>query len=578
LAVWTVAGFTDEDAQSAFTSAESDTDATVEVVFPAGTHTWNEPVTFTAPDADTVIIRGAGIASTTIVDNYVETFDTLLSIATNSGKFRLYGFKLVPHSNWVGTDFRNSWITISGVTDNFRIHHVHVDPFSVPLNVNHTFRLFGWLRGVIDHCTFDFHTRGGCVLPEYGSADAGGEGDGPWSSPTDYGGSSQIVIEDCTITTNTDQPNAGAAVEDCQRGAAFTSRFNTLNSVGHQTHPTGADGNRMRGCRHLEIYCNEIDDSHTNIQFNFHFHSSGTLIAWNNPISAGYSNVFTFHSMRRKGQNAGGTYSQVLQPDGWGYAGPAPQSGTVTVSTLTTVTKTAGTDFVTTWPANTMIWIAGTAYPIASVDSTTQITLSENATNGAGQAYSVGSNWDGNTDTDTGYPALDQPGRGEGDLLSGAFPNVQNSDNGNAIYSSPDAWPRQAREPMYIWDMAYGGGGNFVGFPAGTGGGVVVENRDYYLEDSSFDGTTGVGVGTRSEMDAITSPTDYVAFWVTDEGSWNAGTNPFYTGQGRLYWAQGGDWVLHYTPLAYPHPLVQADDGLPRKTRKGKVHRGRHGV
>src|SRR5262249_52356616 len=48
------------------------------------------------------------------------------------------------------------------------------------------------------------------------------------------------------------------------------------------------------------------------------------------------------------------------------------------------------------------------------------------------------SDWDGNKNS-SGYPCLDAPGRGAGDLLSGDFPNVINTRTGGI------AWPAQVR-------------------------------------------------------------------------------------------------------------------------------------
>src|SRR5207245_3335203 len=117
----------------------------------------------------------------------------------------------------------------------------------------------------------------------------------------------------------------------------------------------------------------------------------------------------------------------------------------------------------------------------------------------------TGSMWDGGTalgkDTTLGYPCLDQPGRGQGDLLTGFFPNKVNRTTGTI------RWPNQALEPIYIWNndgsVVPGWGGFVVG---NQSNGRVVENRDYYLQanglqtsqTSPFDGTVGVGCGTRA--------------------------------------------------------------------------------
>jgi hypothetical protein len=98
-------------------------------------------------------------------------------------------------------------------------------------------------------------------------------------------------------------------------------------------------------------------------------------------------------------------------------------------------------------------------------------------------------------------------------------------------------------------------------------GSYIQENRDWWQEKTSFAGSSGVGVGTRAQMDAITPTAPGVGFFVQNEGTWNtsAGTsgrhNPLgYTGQGRLYRSvsngQGGyQWQLYYEPYTYPHPL-----------------------
>jgi hypothetical protein len=82
--------------------------------------------------------------------------------------------------------------------------------------------------------------------------------------------------------------------------------------------------------------------------------------------------------------------------------------------------------------------------------------------------------------------------------------------------------------------------------------GVIENDRDVFTEVASFNGSSGVGIGTRAQMDAITPSLTGVGFWVTDEGEWNADQAG---ADGRLYVWSGAAWVLNYTPLQYPHPL-----------------------
>ena len=81
--------------------------------------------------------------------------------------------------------------------------------------------------------------------------------------------------------------------------------------------------------------------------------------------------------------------------------------------------------------------------------------------------------------------------------------------------------------------------------------GSIQSNRDYYGVTGSFNGTSGMGVGTIAARPATCTAT--VGYWATDEGEWwvaHAGAD------GRLYTCTSTNtWTLHYTPLIYPHPL-----------------------
>jgi hypothetical protein len=81
---------------------------------------------------------------------------------------------------------------------------------------------------------------------------------------------------------------------------------------------------------------------------------------------------------------------------------------------------------------------------------------------------------------------------------------------------------------------------------------MIMPDRDYFEQGPTFDGSGGIGIGTKSQMLAITPTLANVGFWVTDEGEWNASqSGP----DGQLYVWTGGKWVLKYIPYQYPHPL-----------------------
>jgi hypothetical protein len=163
----------------------------------------------------------------------------------------------------------------------------------------------------------------------------------------------------------------------------------------------------------------------------------------------------------------------------------------------------------------------------------------------------VGSLWDGGGTS--GYPCLDQVGRGAGDRLVNDFSSISNQELGYP------AWPRQVSAPAYEWSNGW------VAVPTWVRGkwvhshGQCQENRDYYLEAGSFNGSAGVGVKTKAQMNAISSPTAGVGCWVTDEGSWNKSGSG---GQGVFYIADASRvWQPYYTPYTYPHPLREVSQG-----------------
>jgi hypothetical protein len=155
--------------------------------------------------------------------------------------------------------------------------------------------------------------------------------------------------------------------------------------------------------------------------------------------------------------------------------------------------------------------------------------------------------WDG---TSPGYPCLDQPGRGKGDLLNGQnFPNALNTT------TSTISFAHQALSPVYVWNNTFNDAGfSPEGYITASYATLFADNTDYYQqfdptfgEPGSFNGTKGVGQGLLSARPSTCTAgpggnTPGVGYWATD-------TNTLYVCNPT------NTWTVYYTPFTYPHPL-----------------------
>jgi hypothetical protein len=159
--------------------------------------------------------------------------------------------------------------------------------------------------------------------------------------------------------------------------------------------------------------------------------------------------------------------------------------------------------------------------------------------------YCSGSSyWDAKEDA-TGWPCRDQIGRGPD-----AFTWTVNTDNPS---------PGQTSQPAYLWLNRNTSTESLATITVGTAtANFVRENRDYYVEKPSFDGTAGVGCGPLASRPSTC--TTGVAYWATGQScsdlSGMVGAHPATPFAGTLYTCTAtNEWRAYYTPYAYPHPL-----------------------
>lgn len=177
--------------------------------------------------------------------------------------------------------------------------------------------------------------------------------------------------------------------------------------------------------------------------------------------------------------------------------------------------------------------------------------------------YAMNASWPnfGRIMTPKDYPVDDQIGTGKDPKAGGAEPMYV---WGNRVKSG---------EPWRLYDSPSGAQATALnGGVAFHDSDLVAPDRDYFREvaGGAFDGTSGMGVGTRAKMRRIRPKRKGVGYWVTDEGEWNA-RHP--GPDGRLYTWDGRRWALKYTPYAYPHPLRKDDSvkGAPARRRRGDI-------
>lgn len=134
--------------------------------------------------------------------------------------------------------------------------------------------------------------------------------------------------------------------------------------------------------------------------------------------------------------------------------------------------------------------------------------------------------WDENVGGESGWACLDQIGHIFGVSSGGS----------NTL------------EGLYGWTNVLNGSDINIKVSETSMENHLQENRDFFDEDASFDGTSGVGVGTIASRPATC--TVQVGFFATDEGD-----------NGKLYRCLTTDtWTFYYESFTYPHPLRAGED------------------
>jgi len=469
-----------------------------------------------------------------VIKDDVANNNPIFEVTTGSSSttYRMAGITFEGDSSLPDNNAKyNGMLSINGLSSNFRLDHVTLDQTTynpATSNGNATLANMGdCIWGSVDHGIYKTHGTGNAVRELTGKCfgDSGGQGDQAWSHGPDFGTNEYLYLENNTFVADF----WNGFINDLWLGGRMVVRFNNSTSGSLQVHATGSGNGSGRSGRAMEIYNNTFtgifDSGSGNPSYNVDFITGGTALIFNNNAapsgSAGWKNFLDLvndHFNGATNYDLCGSSSQ-----GFMY------NGTTAINNLF-LPDVRRSDYA-----------------------------------------SVPSPWDGNTNTE-GYPVLDQPGRGAGWLLSGSYPGGCVSGGTRCSYSNTAGtgscvvqYPNQASEPIYLWGNTWscpsGNCGVNVGLTDATSN-LIGENRDFYRDtDNSgnlrtFTGNPSTGPGTGSGTLAArpSTCTQGVAYWATDQGSWNSSGSG---GQGVLYVCGASGWpsTPTYTPYQYPHPL-----------------------
>lgn len=542
------------------------------ILIPSGSVTWSATSTIANKS---VIIRGQFDCTlnsdgrptscpTTITWN--TTASLILWEQKPSGFPRLahLAFQL-PNTNCDAASDRAA-IGMRGDTQNLRVDHLL---FTAGTGSCANLHFTGNVRGVVDHNAFRSYNAQATVVwhgewqnvndaPAFG-AFVGGGGQS-WASAATFATADRMIFENNEYNT----PSTYPYMVDDSNGARVTYRYNVFaGGTLMANHGTETNG-RGRSVKEWEVYRNTFTyggPASGNSPFTHLRGGSGYF--FDNVATGTYSDHFAeWNAFRCTGCDDG-----LRRYTYWGgcaittlSAGALTRSGA-----RATVTIAGGPAAGQTFGFRSYVVVSGSdqaeyngTFPLDvndDTDTTFTFPVTGTPASPATGTITIRTAFDGNTDT-SGYRCLDQSGAGHGDhLISGG-----GAGGGVGGDLTPLSNANQIVQPIYAVNNLVNG----TLFHGESTASVVVENRDFFNQNVSYNGTTqnGVGRGARASRPA-SSDTLNDGWWSTDfGGDWDtalAGAN-----DGCLDVWNGSSWTnCAYTPLVYPHSLVSGENPPP---------------
>jgi hypothetical protein len=441
------------------------------VVIPAGTAIWtstlmiNKGITLIG-QTTTDSVAGTAVDKTIIQDNVPRgsAGTPVIKVQSVLGQsYRITGITFQPYSGQTKNN-ANGQVYLGGNSQAVRIDHCNFLPTSVQAVI---IGVWGAIYGVADHNVFKcLHSQVFQInMPNWPNPDgsAGSNGDGSWAAPTNLGSEKFFFVEDNYIKNVTSPWVELAANLDSTYGGRWVFRHNHCYETELQNH--GTEGGRYRGCRAREIYNN---DFHYAYPHGAGGSRSGVTITHDNtwdgvkptkgiviesyrafatePIWGGGSGANPWDSNDTANgpfTENGFTYTPVNGLYGSGTAGNGSNRTTI-VDPTKSWKPNQWVNFVATNMANNAIGL-----------------IKSNTSNALTVIYypdgRIQPNWAAGTQYQIRRPLilLDQPGRGQSDLIAGTTTPINKA-------ASKVAWPNNALEPTYSWNDKYTPTGAFV--------------------------------------------------------------------------------------------------------------------
>lgn len=455
------------------------------IILPTGTFSWTSRLNITKGITlqGQTTITGAGTSNPSIIDRTVIAEDTprsgpgagvIFASLTASQSLRLTG---ITFRYGTGTIYGGNGavlVTSSGTEPNrsARIDHCHFDH----LYWNYAVWINGWMYGVDDHNVFDCNPGGLSHLIWHNTWGGQLNGNGSWADNPYYGTEKFWFIEDNTIIGSGTVQTSGNI--DVMNGGRYVARHNAFINAAPNSH--GTEGGPQRGGRAREVYDNTFNWT---INWSGHQQRSGGSL-WHDNAWTGHESNSSSHTSFALYREIGAIGNDLSL---WGLAGGQnlwdinDPHGLYVIGLDTSSINSQGVvhDSSKNWTANQWAGYSVTntnpasacyghsSYIISNTSNTITYYYYASGDRGAPLVFNAG-------DTYAIYrvlTALDQNGRGKGDLISAV---------------SPPAWPNEALEPCFSWNNVHSPTGHAYGFSSQYP--TEIANRDYYNLGAGFPG------------------------------------------------------------------------------------------